>query len=108
MTFSEEDIFSSLCVKEDTSSDVFGFGYPPPSRLLSEGEASGNTTNYTFVGTGEPHLCSATIMEVFSVTNCSDKSICVHSSYLWPPVNNSGTFVVRLHTHTSLPSMGHH
>ena len=92
-TYSQQDIFSSVCVQEDTSQEVFGFGFSPPSPSLSGDTSGSNVTNYTFVGTGDPDLCNATIVDVFSVINCSDPSVC-NSSYSWPPLNNSGTFYV--------------
>ena len=93
VTYLEDTIFSSVCVKTDTSSDVFGFGYSPPPRRPSL--SADSSTNYTFVGTGDPEQCNATVQEVFSVVNCSDASICSNSTYQWPPVNNNGTFLVR-------------
>ena len=83
LTYQTDEIFS-LCVRNETSSDVFGYGYSP----------SDEASNYTFIGTGEPANCSKIIHEVFNVTKCKDSGVCINTTYLWPPVNNTGTFLV--------------
>ena len=90
LTYDESDIFSSECVNHN-SSDIFGFGFSaPPHSALSANEAA----NVTFNGTGDPAHCNNIIHEVFDLANCSDPSICIGKDYFWPPVNNSGTFLV--------------
>ena len=92
ITYNTSDIFSSECVNTN-SSDIFGFGFSPP--LSSEaGEDDGNIT---FTGTGDPEKCRDIIRQVFDLENCSDPSVCIdNKKYFWPPVNNSGTFLVSL------------
>lgn len=87
LTYNKTLIFSSECVNEN-SNDIFGFGFsaPPNSALVNE--------SVTFIGTGNATGCSDVIHNVFNLANCSDLSVCINNTYFWPPVSNSGTFLV--------------
>lgn len=92
ITYPEDEIFSSVCVRADTSSEVFGYGYTRPRRSSSSDEP----VNYTFIGTADPDQCNATIYELFDLTRCSDPTACIDSTYFWPPVNDSGMYLVSI------------
>lgn len=92
VTYRDKEICSSACVKEDTSSEVFGYGYSCPFSSSSPVEAD----NHTFVGTGDPDMCNDTIHKLFDLTQCSDPTVCINHTYFWPPVNRSGEYLVSL------------
>ena len=90
ITYQADDIYSSECVRQTcSSSGVFASGFSPPKTW-----ELGEEENYTFNGTGNPTECSRIIREVFDLTDCYRSGVCVGSKYFWPPVNNSGTFLV--------------
>lgn len=89
ITLPEDEIFDSVCVRTDTSSEIFGYGYSRPRRSSSFDEA----VNYTFVGTADPKKCNESIYELFDLTRCSDPTVCINSTYFWPPVNDSGMYL---------------
>lgn len=92
ISYREDEIFSSVCVSPDTSSEIFGYGFSRPRRSSSFDEA----VNYTFVGTADPAQCNDSIYELFDLTRCSDPTVCINSTYFWPPVNDSGMYLVNI------------
>lgn len=91
VTYNISDIFNSECVNTN-SSDIFGFGYPLPLSGMYNNEQENRTVSFN--GTGNPIECSEVVHDVFDLTNCSDPSVCYAGEYFWPPVNNSGIFIV--------------
>jgi hypothetical protein len=102
LTYQRDDVYSE-CVSHNCSSGVFGFGFSPPSSSHLSPEDDDEPSNYTFNGTGDPEECRDTILQVFDLANCTQWGACLHDHYMWPPINNSGTFLVGvcgIYTHT--------
>ena len=91
LTYNQTYIYSSVCVNEN-SSEIFGSGFSAPSPACG----SSDEMNFTFRGTGDAANCREVIRDVFDLSLCSDPTVCVKDNYFWPPVNNTGTFLVGL------------
>ena len=77
----------SLCANSSTAVDVFGSALQP---LVS----APPSFNITFIGQGDPGLCSSFVQAVFNLTNCSSSGDnCAGPRYIAPPVQ--GEYVVR-------------
>ena len=95
LTYNQTYIYSSVCVNEN-SSEIFGSGFSAPSPACG----SSDEMNFTFRGTGDAANCREVIRDVFDLSLCSDPTVCIKDNYFWPPVNNTGTFLVGLlHVH---------
>ena len=77
----------SLCANSSIAVDVFGSALQP---LVS----APPSFNITFIGKGDPGLCSSIVQAVFNLTNCSSSGDnCAGPRYIAPPVQ--GEYVVR-------------
>ena len=91
LTYHSDHIYTE-CTRQ-TCSGVFATGFSPPALSSWEEEEE---IEFNFTGSGNFTQCREIIEELFDLTNCSRSGECEDKDYFWPPVNNSGTFLVCL------------